>query len=273
MRWLILLVVLPAFGAEERARVVMTETRGGVVIEDLVYRNSFKEYDVAYRVCPVKRAGAAAVLFVHWLEPTNSTSNRSQFLDEAIGLAGKGTCSLLVSAMWAGPDWFRQRDPGKDRIATIRQVTRLKDAADFLLETPGVDGMRVGFVGHDFGGMAGAVLAGRERRVSCWGIQAATPRWHEWYLLGRELEGEAKEKVVGEMRGMDPIVAIAGARGAFFFRFGSEDPYVPKGRAEEFFAAAPGPKKIQFYEAGHGLNAAAGQERVARLAGCLGVRQ
>ena len=272
MRWLILLVVLPAFGAEERARVVMTETRGGVVIEDLVYRNSFKEYDVAYRVCPVKRAGAAAVLFVHWLEPTNSTSNRSQFLDEAIGLAGKGTCSLLVSAMWAGPDWFRQRDPSKDRVATGRQVTRLKDTVDFLLETPGVDGKRAGFVGHDFGGMTGAVLAGTERRVSCWGIQAATPRWHEWYLLGRKLEGEAKEKVVGEMRGMDPIVAIAGARGAFFFQFGSEDPYVPKGRAEEFFAAVPGEKRVQYYEAGHGLNAAAGRERAAWMAACLGLR-
>ncbi len=94
MRWPILLAVLPAFGAEERVRVVMTENRGGVVIEDLVYRNSFKEYDAAYRVCPAKRTGA--VLFVHWLETTNSTSNRSQFLDEAIGLAGKGVCSLLI---------------------------------------------------------------------------------------------------------------------------------------------------------------------------------
>ena len=250
--------------------MVMTETRGGVVIEDLVYRNSFKEYDAAYRVCPAKRTGA--VLFVHWLETTNSTSNRSQFLDEAVGLAGKGVCSLLVSTMWAGPDWFRQRDPLKDRVATTRQVTRLKDALDFLLETPGVSGKPVGFVGHDFGGMTGAVLAGQERRVACWGIQAATPRWHEWYLLGRKLEGEAREKVVGELRDMDPIAAIAGARGAFFFQFGTEDPYVPKARAEEFFGAAPGPKKMQFYEAGHGLNAAAARERVAWLEGCLGLR-
>jgi dienelactone hydrolase len=272
MRWLILLAVLPAYGEGERARVVMTETRGGVIIEDLVYRNSFKEYDSAYRVCPVKRAGVAAVLFAHWLEPTHSTSNRTQFLDEAIGLAGKGVCSLLVSTMWAGPDWFRQRDPSKDRIATTRQVTRLKDAVDFLLETPGVDGMRVGFVGHDFGGMAGAVLAGRERRVSCWGIQAATPRWHEWYLLGRKLEGEAREKVVGEMRDMDPIVAIAQARGVFFLQFGSEDPYVPNARAEEFFAAVPGEKRVQYYEAGHGLNAAAGRERAVWMTACLGLR-
>ena len=82
MRILAFLVVLSAFGAEDRARVVMTETRGAVEIEDLVYRNSFKEYDSAYRVCPLKRNAAAAILFVHWLEPNHSTSNRTQFLDE-----------------------------------------------------------------------------------------------------------------------------------------------------------------------------------------------
>src|SRR6187402_1458797 len=139
MRVLAFLAVLSAFGAEEPARVVMTETRGAVVIEDLVYRNSFKEYDSAYRVCPLKRTAAAAILFVHWLEPNHSTSNRTQFLDESISLAGKGACSLLVSTMWAGPDWFRQRDPAKDQIATARQGTRIKDALDYLLETPGID--------------------------------------------------------------------------------------------------------------------------------------
>ena len=50
------------------------------------------------------------------------------------------------------------RDPLKDRAATERPGTRLKDALEFLLETPGVDQRRVGF---------GA-------------FQAATPRWHEW---------------------------------------------------------------------------------------------
>jgi hypothetical protein len=54
--------------------------------------------------------------------------------------------------MWAGPVWFRQRDPAKDRIATARQGTRIKDALDFLLETPGIDPQRVAYVGHDFGG-------------------------------------------------------------------------------------------------------------------------
>lgn len=93
-------------------------------------------------MCPANAKNTAVLLCVHWLEPTNVSFNRSQFLEEAVRLAKKGACSLLASTMWAGPDCFRQRDPAKDRTATIRQGTRLKDALDFLLETPGVDKTR-----------------------------------------------------------------------------------------------------------------------------------
>ena len=144
-------------------------------------------------------------------------------------MAENGACSLLVSTMWAGPDWFRQRDPLKDRVATERVGTRLKDALEFLLETLGVDQRRVGF----------------------WAFQAATPRWHEWNLLGRKLDAVAMEKVAAELAASDPITMIAGSKWAFLFPFGTSDPLVPKARAEEFFRAAAGEKKILFYEAGH----------------------
>lgn len=272
MRVLLLLAALSAIGADERLRVVMRETRDGVLIEDLLFRNSLKEYDPAYRVCPVAVNNAAAVLYVHWLEPTHVTSNRSQFLDEAVRMARKGACSLLVSTMWAGPDWFRQRDPGKDRTATTRQGTRLKDALDFLLETPGVDPARVAYVGHDFGGMFGAVLAGTERRVGLWAFQAATPRWHEWYMLGRRLEGAEKEKVMAELAAVDPIATIAKAQGSFLFQFGTDDPFVPRALADAFYAAAPEKKKLLFYEAGHGLNTQSVEDRVQWLTAGLGLR-
>jgi len=57
-----------------------------------------------------------------------------------------------------------------------------------------------------------------------------------------------------------------------FFQFGTNDPYVPKVRAEEFFSAVSGEKKILFYEAGHGLNEQAMKDRVAWLRAVLGLR-
>lgn len=272
MRILLFLFSLGICAAEERVRIVMVETRGTAVIEDLVLRNSFQEYDTAYRICPVQKKNPAAVLFVHWLEPSHSTSNRSQFLDEAVALAGKGACSLLVSTMWAGPDWFKQRDPAKDRTATTRQATRLKDALDFLLETPGVDPLRVAFVGHDFGGMFGAMLAGTERRVGFWAFQAATPRWHEWYLLGRKLDGPDRDKIAADTAAIDPVAMIRNAKGSFLFQFGTADPYVPKDRAEAFAKAAPEPRKVLYYEAGHGLNTQSVSDRMAWLVNNLQLR-
>lgn len=268
-----LLAGLSLFGAEERFRVVMRENRGAAVIEDLLFRNGLQEYDSAYRVCPVKaKTPGPALLFVHWLEPKHSNSNRSQFLDEAVDLAGRGACSLLVSAMWAGPDWFQQRDPAKDRIATQRQGRRIQDALEFLLETPGVDKTRVAYVGHDFGGMFGAMLSGAERRVGFWAFQAATPRWHEWYLLGRKLDAEAQAKAAAELADNDPIARVANAKGAFLFQFGTNDPYVPRKRAEEFAAAAPEDKKVLYYDAGHGLNAQSAADRRAWLTERLGLQ-
>ena len=49
--------------------------------------------------------------------------------------------------------------------------------------------------------------------------------------------------------------------------------YVPKARAEEFFAAVPGEKRVQYYDAGHGLNEQAGRDRAVWMAACLGLRQ
>lgn len=269
--WL-LVAATGVWGAEERAHVVMTETRAGVVIEDLVFRNHFEEYDAAYRICPKKWTAAPAILYVHWLEPSSPTSNRSQFVEEAVGMAGKGACSLLVSTMWAGPDWFQQRDPAKDKTATERQAARIKDALDYLLETPGIDKARVAFVGHDFGAMFGALVASKETRVGFWAFQAATPRWHEWYLLGRRLEPAEREKVAAATAAIDPSAVIGTAKGEFLFQFGTSDRFVPKERAEAFFAAAPEPKKVLYYEAGHGLNAASVKDRVVWLTERLRLR-
>ena len=46
----------------------------------------------------------------------------------------------------------------------------LRRALDVLLAQPGVDPKRIAYVGHDFGAMYGAVLAGVDRRVSVWAL-------------------------------------------------------------------------------------------------------
>jgi len=258
--------------AEDSVRVVMRETRGGVLIEDLTFKNSLEQYEVAYRICPAAMTKPVpGILYVHWLDSSEPTSNRSQFVGEAVELAKAGACSVLIDTMWSQPDWFNHRDPAKDKRATERQAAKVKSALDFLLASPHVDPARVAFVGHDFGAMTGAILSSDERRVQAWAFQAGTARWFDWYQFGRKLEGEARDKAAAETSDLDPVARVAKAKGTFLFQFGTKDDYVPREVAEAFFKAAPDPKEIHWYEAGHGLNDAAVQDRTAWLKKVLGL--
>lgn len=252
-------------------QAVLTSKQGGVEVRDILFANSQGTYTAAYRVCPARPKKGPGVLFVHWYHPSHATSNRSQFLSEAKLLAKRGVCSLLVDTMWSQPEYFTLRDPAKDELATRRQRDRLREALDFLLSWPEVDPARVAYVGHDFGGMYGALLAGDERRVKAWAIQAAAPAWSDWYLLGSKLTGIEREAAMARTAALDPVEHLRKARGAFLFQFGDDDRYVPEARARLLYATAPEPKRLLFYQAGHSLNQLAVEDRMEWLLGQLSV--
>ena len=101
---------------------------------------------------------------------------------------------------------------------------------------------------------------------------AATPRFPDWYLYLPPLEGEAREAFVREMSEIDPIAHVSWlAPASVFFQFGTDDPHVPRERAEEFFAQAKDPKAVKWYESGHGLNESATSDRKQWLREKLGL--
>jgi pimeloyl-ACP methyl ester carboxylesterase len=137
---------------------------------------------------------------------------------------------------------------------------------DVLLDQPRVDKKRVAYVGHDFGMMYGAVLAGTERRVHVWALQAGTTSFSDWFLFLPERKGEDRRKFTEELAPLDPVKHIGKAVGApVLMQFGKSDPYVPVQKAQEFYDAAKEPKKILWYDAGHALNADAIRDRQAWL--------
>ena len=101
---------------------------------------------------------------------------------------------------------------------------------------------------------------------------ASTPRFSDWYLYLPKLEGEARERFIQQMTEIDPITHVPNLSPArVLFQFATDDFHVPKERAEEFFAAAKEPKEIKWYEAQHGLNEAATEDRKAWLKQYLGL--
>ncbi|MDX2150231.1 MAG: alpha/beta hydrolase [Bryobacteraceae bacterium] len=243
--------------------------RGDVLIEDITFANISGRRTAAYLVLPkITNGKSAGILYVHWYEPEKPTSNRTQFLEEAVALARKGTVSLLVETMWSDPKWFGLRKRENDFAMSVNQVKELRRALDLLCAHPAVDKDRVAYVGHDFGAMYGAVLAGLDgKRVRAWALQAGTTRFSDWFLYGQpRLEGDARQKFIDWLAPLDPIHHIsAAAPSPVLFQFAHEDFHVPVERAKLFYEKAAEPKEIRWYGGGHGLDEKAVEDRKAWL--------
>jgi dienelactone hydrolase len=205
----------------------------------------------------------AGILFVHWLGDPQTT-NRSEFMPDARELATHGATSLLVDAMWAQPNWFDTRTTSGDYAASIEQVVALRRALDVLIAQPDVDPARIAFVGHDFGAMYGALVAGVDRRPRAYVFMTPTVTFWEWYLLGTRPAD--KYAYIEQMRALDPVTYLARATmRATLLQFAKNDMYVPESAAGEFAAAVPGRSKtVKRYAADHAL--AVGTARADRRA-------
>lgn len=243
-------------------------SRDGVEERQFTFTTPFGRRRAAFMVRPERgEEPFAAILYVHWYESEAPNSNRTQFLGEAIDLAGRGVVSLLVETMWSDRDWFIKRSQAGDYDASLQQIAELRLALDLLLAEPGVDAGRLAYVGHDFGGMYGISMGASDQRPKAYVVMAATPRFPDWFLYYPPLEGDEREAFIQQMAPLDPITNVAAlAPAPVFFQFATDDPHVPKQRAEEFFAAAAEPKQVGWYQAGHALNEQADADRRAWLA-------
>lgn len=252
-------------------RVHGEDDRDGVRVKDISFSSAAGGRTAAYLVEPVTqlRPPFPGILYVHWYEPREKNSNRTEFLDEAVTMARRGARSLLISTMWSDPAWFDKRDRKNDFAASVQQVKELRRALDVLLAQPETDRAHIAYVGHDFGAMYGAVLAGLEnQRVSAWALEAGTTSFSDWFLLGMpQLEGAARQKFVDEMAPLDPVKYI-GMASPLLLQFGKDDPYVPAVKARELAAAASEPK-VSWYDGGHALDDSAIAQRVEWLTDLL----
>ena len=253
-------------------RVIRKRELDGIESQLLIMQTPFGYRRTAELLCPEREGSHAAILYVHWYEPASPDSNRSQFEEAAKEMAHAGAICLLVETLWSDPDFFIKRTQEDDLQNSMEEVVNTRRAMDLLLSQPNVDSKRFAYVGHDFGGMYGVLAGSLDQRPSHYVIMAATPRFPDWYLYLPKLEGEAREAFIRQMSEMDPITHIPNLSPAeVFFQFATDDPHVPKERAEEFFTAAKNPKEIKWYQAGHGLNEEATLDRKAWLKQKLGL--
>ena len=254
-------------------RVIGKRAQDEVESQLLVLQTPFGYRRTAELFSPQKEVSLAAILYLHWYEPESPDSNRSQFVEEAKEMARAGAMCLLVETMWSDPDFFLKRTQAEDIQNSVEETVNTRRAMDFLLSEPNIDMQRFALVGHDFGGMYGVLAGSLDQRPTHYVVMAATPRFPDWYLYGPQLDGAARESFIHQFYELDPITHIPNISPApVFFQFGTNDPHVPRERAEEFFQVAKEPREMKWYEAGHGLNVDATADRKDWLKEKLGLQ-
>ena len=247
-------------------RLIVKRNEDSIERQLLVTSSPFGYRRMAELIQPEGQTPLAAILYVHWYEPDASDSNRGQFVTEATEMAKRGAACLLIETMWSDPDFFLKRTQEDDPQNCIQQVVDIRRAMDFLLAQPNIDPKPFAYVGHDFGGMYGVLAGSLDMRPTHYVIMAATPRFPDWYLYAPKLEEGARDAFIRQMAEIDPITHVGNLSPApILFQFATDDFHVPRERAEEFFSAAKEPKELRWYEAGHGLNEEAAQDRMAWL--------
>lgn len=226
----------------------------------------------AYVVEPVDGGAGPAILFLHWFDTEAPDGNRTQFLSEAEGLArDHGVVSVLPQGRfpWAAAPTDAESDAARIRA----EVARHRAALDLLAGREDVDPARIGLVGHDFGGMHGAILAAEDDRVAAAVVIAATPRWGDWFLPFWPIAGD-RHDYLRALAPLDPITRIAQiSPRPVCLQFARGDFFIASMTGLELHAAAGDPKEMHAYEADHGLRVAeAQQDRRAFLSAHLGLR-
>lgn len=237
-----------------------------VTIRDLTFQAGPERWVRAYLVIPEGTGPWAGLLFLH-----PAPGSRATFLAEAVVLAGMGAVSLLVDAPWADDTaaaWGRAvTDPEEAVREHVRTVIDLRRGLDILIARPDVDPDRIGFVGHSFRALVGAVLAGAERRLSAAVLMAGTGRFADVAAVNLpDLQGERLERYRRTLAELDPAVWVGrAAPAALLFQSALRDEVFTEEQSREFFERASEPKSMRWYDAGHYLDEAARRDRIAWL--------
>jgi dienelactone hydrolase len=239
-----------------------------VIVTDIQIPVAGQAPVTAYLVRPAKhRSHLAGALYLHWFEPPASTQNRTEFLSEAIALAGRGAVAVLpqLTFPWEG-------DPvgdATDRTKVTNQLAAIEAAYQTLLRQEGVDQQRTAVIGHDYGAMYASLLGKQVHAMVFMAGDATWANWFDTFWLGLPADQTVAYRKV--FAGLDPVDNVAKANDVYFQWAGRDIFVTPEVRAA-FSAAKPSAKVSLYEKADHFLNQPAKDDRLTWVSSELGLR-
>lgn len=248
----------------------------GVTITDLTYASPMGGRVPATLVVPDGTGPFAGILYQHGMPST-----RQPLIPGAVFYARLGAVVILIDAPFnrpehdiAEPTTFTEQD----RREQIQLIVDLRRAIDLLLSHQDVDPQRLAYIGMSYGGAMGGLLAGVEDRLGAYVLQVGDgglvthstgPEDMDWWLTKPE---EVRRQWVTWMWPIEPINYVGCANPAkLLFQNGTLDKLVPPADALRYQNAGSEPKTILWYEAGHGLEAAAARDQAEWLGRTIGI--
>jgi dienelactone hydrolase len=256
------------------------EKRGNALVIDLEYSGrSHTDHVPAYLVIPPGDGPFAAILWGHWMKQGSPLRNREEFLEEALALSRSGVMSLLIDTPMVRPEYKTKtmdEDPLEWAVQSSederQMVVDLRRGVDLLLSRRHVDPHRIAYVGHSFSAHAGAILAGVEKRIGCFVLMAGSFADEEEVRAAKDgdivkwrekLGAQKVDQYFHDYAWDDPANFITHTDGkSILLQFASGDGLTEPQAKQLLERFSAKDKQMQYYQAGHALNAAARLDRV-----------
>ena len=246
----------------------------GYTVHDIHYPSPKTGEVPAYLVVPDGEGPFAGILLMH-----GSSGSRETLLPLAEDLTRTGAIVLTISAppVRTGRSWISFTP--QDREDQIQLVVDLRRAVDLLSRQEKVDPARLGYIGYSYGAAMGGLLAGIEPRIKAYGLMVGDGGLVAHFTeQGQPVGGfetiapEARERWLDAMESIEPIHFVGHASpSALFFQNARFDTSVTEADALAYQAAGSEPKKVEWYDSGHGLPLHAYMDMVNWMAEQIGI--
>jgi dienelactone hydrolase len=283
--------LLPHYTYDSKSGLDMLETsvekHGDVRVIELNYAGSGGDRVPAYLLIPSGKGPFAGIVWGHWLKPGSHFGDKEEFLEEALALARSGVVSVLVDAPQVRHGFVTEKDPleamRQQGEAGGHQVIDLRRAVDLLFLRADVDRKRIAYVGHGWDAHTGAILAGVETRIDSFVLMVGGYSTEETFFASKDpkilaqrkqLTDDTLHEYFREYAWDDPIYFLGHTdREGIFLQFASADS-VSREQAQKYLDMfSSKDKKMEFYDGGPALNAAARLDRDRWLQKQLGLKK
>ena len=249
-------------------------TRNGVEVSAVSFNSPDGGRVTGLLFDPVTRSSLRpGIVLMHGM-PGNagSTAGGAQMLAEY------GAVVIAIDAPFARRGGSPVQFSTQDRAEQIQLIRDLQRAVDVLRARVNVDDERIAYYGTSYGGAMGALLVGVERRLKAavlvvgdGGLVSHFTGPEDANLLAT-LSCATRVDWLQAMTPIEPIRFIAHAPPTpLLLQSGHLDNLVPSADAQALHAAAPQPKTVRWYDAGHGLNQQAAFDRLDWLHAQIGL--